>query len=316
MMTLVKVGDVLAGKYHVDRILGIGGMGIVIAATHRELDQRVALKFMLPDALANEAATERFLREAKAAVKLRSEHICRVLDTGRLDSGGPYIVMEFLEGEDLAQVIKRRGRIPLGELVDLILQAIEGVAEAHANRIVHRDLKPGNLFVTTDNDGSPLVKVLDFGISKSALGGSATKTGDMMGSPAYMAPEQMMSSKDVDARADVWALGVILYQAATAALPFEADTLPALCMAVMGHTPPLPNHLRAELPAKFATVVMRCLEKQPEARFADVAALAAALVPFGSPDAVASATRIGKVLRRAKTTAPPPIEVAPRRGSR
>ena len=296
---MVNVGDTLAGKYRVEKILGIGGMGMVVAATHLELDQKVALKFMLPDALASEQAMARFLREAKSAVKLRSEHVCRVLDVGRLDTGAPYIVMELMEGSDFAQLLKRQGPLSVADTVDYVLQALEGIAEAHANGIVHRDLKPGNLFVATASDGSPLVKVLDFGISKSPIGGNAaTKTGDMMGSPAYMAPEQMASPKNVDARADLWALGVILYQAVTNTLPFDADTLPALCVRVMHEPAPSIGDVRRDLPAAFAAIVMKCLEKQPSDRYADTAALATALAPFGSVAASAKAARISRVLRR------------------
>jgi eukaryotic-like serine/threonine-protein kinase len=301
-MTPVQIGDVLAGKYRVDKILGVGGMGMVVAATHVELDQRVALKFMLPHAAASQQASERFLREARAVVRLRGEHVCRVLDVGRLDAGAPYIVMELLEGEDLSQLLERRAALPAGEAVDLLLQAMEGIAEAHVNGIVHRDLKPGNLFVTSDSDGSPLVKVLDFGISKSSVAGAATRTGEMMGSPAYMAPEQMTSCKTVDARADVWALGVILYQVLTGALPFAGDTLPALCMSVIHEPAQPPLALRADVPAQVSAIVMRCLEKLPSARFADVGELASALAPFGSTDAATTARRVAKVLRRSAVT--------------
>ncbi|MBA2542514.1 MAG: protein kinase [Deltaproteobacteria bacterium] len=293
---IVNTGDVLAGKYRVDRVLGIGGMGMVVSATHLELDQRVALKFMLPEALASAQATDRFLREARAAVKLRGEHVCRVLDVGKLDNGSPYIVMEFLEGEDFAQLLGKRGALHVTEAVDYILQSLEGLAEAHVNSIVHRDLKPGNLFVATDNDGSPLVKVLDFGISKSA-GANATKTGEIMGSPAYMAPEQMMSAKDVDARADIYAMGVILYHAVGGRVPFESDNIGGLCMKVLNEAP-VPLEQIAPVPQPFAAIVMRCLSKQREGRFNDVGELAVALAPFGSADAAGSAMRITKVLRR------------------
>jgi len=299
MRDLVKVGDVLVGKYRVEKILGIGGMGMVVAATHLELDQKVALKFMLPEAMRSTQAMDRFLREAKASVRLRSEHVCRVLDVGRLENGAPYIVMEFMRGKDFADVIKHRGPLPTSDAVDYLLQALEGVAEAHANSIVHRDLKPGNLFVTTDNDGSPLVKVLDFGISKSSIAGAATKTGDIMGSPSYMAPEQMASSKNVDARADIWALGVIAYEAVTGTLPFMADTLPALCMTVLNESPPDLGTVRGDLPKPFIAVVMKCLEKKPAERYADVGELAAALAPYGAMGSAAIAARIAKVLRRA-----------------
>ena len=301
-MTTVNVGDVLAGKYRVEKILGIGGMGMVVAATHLELDQRVALKFMLPDAMRSDQAMDRFLREAKAAVKLRSEHVCRVLDVGRLESNAPYIVMEYMEGQDFADTIQRKGRLLPSDAVDYVMQALEGLAEAHVNNIVHRDLKPGNLFVTSDNEGLPLVKVLDFGISKSSVAGSATRTGEIMGSPSYMSPEQMTSSKNVDARADIWAMGVILYQALTAALPFDGDTLPALCMSVMTNQPPPIAAHRPDVPPGLAAAIMRCMEKNPDARYRDVADLAAAIAPFGSDSAPASAVRIARVLRRSGTS--------------
>lgn len=297
-MTTVNVGDVLATKYRVEKILGIGGMGMVVAATHLELDQRVALKFMLPDAMRSDQAMDRFLREAKAAVKLRSEHVCRVLDVGRLETGAPYIVMEYMEGQDFADTIQQRGRLSASDAVDYVMQALEGLAEAHVNNIVHRDLKPGNLFVTSDNEGLPLVKVLDFGISKSSVAGSATRTGEIMGSPSYMSPEQMTSSKNVDARADIWAMGVILYQALTASLPFDGDTLPALCMSVMTNQPPPIAVHRPDVPPGLAAAIMRCMEKNPDARYRDVAELAAAIAPFGSESAPASAVRVARVLRR------------------
>jgi serine/threonine-protein kinase len=297
--TLVNVGETLAGKYRVDRVLGIGGMGMVVAATHVELDQRVAIKFMLPDAAQNQFVAERFVREARSAVRLKSEHICRVTDYGKLDTGAPYIVMELMEGQDLSALLLRRGALPVEEAVDFVLQALEGLADAHGNGIIHRDLKPGNLFLTQTNDGAPLVKVLDFGISKSTIGGAATRTGDIMGSPAYMAPEQMMSAKNVDARADIWAIGVILYQVLTGKMPWESESLPALCMMVMNEAAPSPADVRAGLPPALAAVVLRCLEKTREARFGSVAELAAALVPFGGEEAHKSARRVTRVLGKA-----------------
>ena len=316
MTIMANVGDVLAGKYRVDRVLGVGGMGMVVAATHLELDQKVALKFMLPAALASEEATDRFLREARAAVRLRGEHVCRVLDVGRLDGGAPYIVMEYLAGHDFATTLKQYGPLETADAIDYMLQAIEGVAEAHANNIVHRDLKPANLFVTTDNDGSPLVKVLDFGISKSDLAGvHQTRTGDIMGSPAYMAPEQMASSKDVDARADQWALGVILYQALSGRVPFAGDTLPVLCVQVMTEAPPPLAQVRPDLPVDLCAAVMRCLDKKRDARFADVGALAGALARFGSEGATAAAKRIAKVLARPVAFPPTPAAEAASSGT-
>ncbi len=295
---LPNVGEIVAGKYRVDRILGVGGMGMVLAVTHLELEQRMALKLMRADTATSAGAKDRFLREARAAVKLKGEHVCRVFDTGKLDEGEPYIAMELLEGEDFSRLLQRRAPLSVTDTVDYMLQAIEGVAEAHANQIVHRDLKPGNLFVAVDNDGSPLVKVLDFGISKSSsIAGGITQTGDIMGSPSYMAPEQMASAKDVDVRADIWALGVILYQASSRRLPFEHDSLPALC-AALATDDPTPLDQVAKLPPAFTAVVMRCLAKRPEDRPADVGELATLLAPLGGRDATQTAARIVKVLHR------------------
>ncbi|HEY0189978.1 MAG TPA: serine/threonine-protein kinase, partial [Kofleriaceae bacterium] len=225
MRGLAQVGDVLAGKYRVDKILGIGGMGMVVAATHLEIDQRVALKFMLPSSAESSESAMRFLREARAAGRLNSEHVCRVSDVGRFDSGAPYIVMEYLQGDNLGAILRKRGPLRVAEAVDYILQGIEGLAEAHAHGIIHRDLKPDNLFLHKRNDGGFSVKVLDFGISKISVEGLSTKTGDIMGSPAYMAPEQMESTRNVDHRADVWSLGVVLYQLVVGKPPFHGDTL-------------------------------------------------------------------------------------------
>ncbi len=297
MKGLAAVGDVLAGKYRVDKILGIGGMGMVVAATHLELDQRVALKFMLPGALESAEASARFLREARAAGRLNSDHVCRVMDVGRFDTGVPYIVMEYLQGENLAALLRRRGPLRVSDAVDFVLQGIEGLAEAHAHGIIHRDLKPDNLFLHKRNDGGSLVKVLDFGISKFS-GGHSTKTGDIMGSPAYMAPEQMESTRSVDHRADVWSLGVVLYQLVTAKPPFQGDTLPLLCLHVVNDAPLPMSAIRGDLPEGFEAVVMKCLEKEPADRFVDVGQLAQALAPFGPKNATTSASRIQIVLTR------------------
>jgi serine/threonine-protein kinase len=192
----VAQGDVLAGKYRVDHVLGVGGMGVVVSATHLQLDQRVALKFMLPVGLAHPALVERFAREARAAARLKSDHVARVLDVGTLDSGSPYMVMEYLEGSDLGSVVAERGPMPVHMAVDCVLQACDAVAEAHAIGIIHRDLKPRNLFLTGRNDGRALVKVLDFGISKHKTGASdlsLTRTTEIIGSPNYMSPEQLRS---------------------------------------------------------------------------------------------------------------------------
>jgi serine/threonine-protein kinase len=244
IVTGVNVGDVLAGKYRVDKIIGMGGMGVVVGAHHLELDERVALKFLLPEALANDEAVARFAREARAAVKIKNEHVARVSDVGRLPNGAPYMVMEYLEGVDLATLIKQRGQLSVAEVVDYVLQACEALAEAHCIGIIHRDLKPSNLFIIRRSDGSICVKLLDFGISKVVgLVGSGgdmgmTRTAAVMGSPLYMSPEQMESSRNVDARTDIWAAGVILYELLSGRPPFEGDTLPEICVKIATH--PLP----------------------------------------------------------------------------
>ena len=323
MSNEVQEGQILAGKFRIERVLGQGGMGVVVAATHLQLDERVALKFLLPDALANPEAVERFAREARAAVKIKSEHVARVSDVGTLESGSPYMVMEYLHGEDLAAWVRRNGAMAVPEAIEFLLQAGEAIAEAHALGIVHRDLKPANLFVTRRVDGSPCIKVLDFGISKLTVPGAApefgmTKTHTIMGSPLYMSPEQMSSSRNVDMRTDIWALGVILYESLTGRVPFEAETMPQLCGMIL-QDPPRPIHeLRPDLPQLLQHVVLRCLEKNREHRFSNVAELAYALAPFGLPAAQRSAERISRVLGAAgfPSAAPPVVNaVSLRAGS-
>ena len=301
MSNEVHEGQILAGKFRIERVLGQGGMGVVVAATHLQLDERVALKFLLPDALVNPEAVERFAREARAAVKIKSEHVARVSDVGTLESGSPYMVMEYLHGEDLAAWVRRNGAMAVPEAIEFLLQACEAIAEAHALGIVHRDLKPANLFVTRRVDGSPCIKVLDFGISKLTVPGAApelgmTKTSTVMGSPLYMSPEQMSSSRNVDMRTDIWALGVILYESLTGRVPFEAETMPQLCGMIL-QDPPHPIHeLRPDVPQGLQLAILRCLEKNRERRFSNVAELAYALAPFGLAAAQRSAERISRVL--------------------
>jgi len=286
-------GEIIGEKFRVERVLGQGGMGVVLIALHVELDQRVAIKVLNEKITSDAAAVERFVREARAAAKLRSEHVCRVSDVGRLDDGSPYIVMELLSGSDLAAVVAN-GPLPVPTAIDYVLQACEALAEAHALGIVHRDLKPANLFLTRRLDGSPLVKVLDFGIAKAPAVEqlALTRTDTMMGSPGYMSPEQLRSARDVDARTDVWALGVILYQLMSGRVPFPATTLTELAVMI-AMDPPQPLEVAPALRA----VVFRCLEKAPDDRYPDIGELAAALVPFGDSTAAAKAGVIAKVVR-------------------
>jgi len=297
-------GSVVAGKYRVERLLGEGGMGWVVQAMHLQLDQRVALKFMNASvASASPEAVARFLREARAAARIQSEHVARVSDVGTLDTGAPYLVMEYLEGQDLDSLLRIRNALPVSEAVVYAMQACEGLAEAHAAGIIHRDLKPANLFLARKSDDSLRVKLLDFGISKLAPAagrtsdGATTGTQNLMGSPLYMAPEQMRSSKNVDRRADIWSMGVILYEMLSGQSPFNGDTLPEICARILAE-PPAPLRGAPEaIPRGLEAVVFRCLEKDPERRFPDVASLARALAIFGPPELAATAERIARLLR-------------------
>ncbi|MBI5480071.1 MAG: serine/threonine protein kinase, partial [Deltaproteobacteria bacterium] len=284
-----RPGDVIASKFVVERVLGVGGMGVVLAARHLQLDVPVAIKFLLPDAMRRAGSVARFLREARAAVRIQSEYVVRVIDVGTHDTGAPFVVMEYLSGRDLSQVLQERGRLAVAESVDFVLQACHAVAQAHALGIVHRDLKPANLFVARRPDAAPRVKVLDFGISKStrfeADNAGLTKTSSFVGSPLYMSPEQLRSPKTVDPRADIWALGVILYQLLSGRCPFEAEGVLELCAKILGETPTPLQVLWPDVPAAMEQVVRRCLEKRADDRFQTVAELADALAPLASPGA-------------------------------
>jgi len=298
-MTEVYAGQILGGKYRVDRVLGAGGMGMVVAATHLQLDERIAIKFLLPEALQNPEAVARFGREAKAAVKIRGEHVARVIDVGTFENGAPYMVMEHLDGRDLSALIQAHGAMSPADAVDAVLQACEALAEAHALGIVHRDLKPANLFMVRRPDGTPSVKVLDFGISKlTAVGAdhSMTKTSAVMGSPLYMSPEQMTASRNVDARTDIWAIGVVLYELLTGRVPFLAETLPEICGLILTAAPPALRDHAPGVPDALQSVVQRCMEKDRERRFANVSELAHALSPFGSRATSRSVERIARIL--------------------
>jgi serine/threonine-protein kinase len=293
----VVVGDIIAGKYRVERVLGIGGMGVVVAAIHEELGERRAIKFMLPEAASRERGVQRFLREARAAARLRSDRVVRVHDVGRLPGGEPYMVMEYLDGFDLKKMVRLSGLPPVDRAVDLVMQALEAVAAAHAAGIVHRDLKPANLFVTEGADGEAAIKVLDFGISKIADGeasdGDMTKTNATLGSPFYMSPEQMKSTKEVDGRTDLWSLGVILYELLTGKRPFTADSIPGYLLAAATEEPAPPSARAAgTMPAGLDAVVLRCLEKNRAERYPDAVALGKDLAPFGSSESHRSLERI------------------------
>jgi serine/threonine-protein kinase len=322
-----RPGTVLAGKYRIERVIGEGGMGVVLAARHLGLDEMVAVKLIRAEGTAGAEALARFRREARAAARIKSEHVARVLDVDRLPSGAPYIVMELIEGTDLDALLKKRGPLLHDEAVTYILQACEGVAEAHALGMVHRDLKLKNLFATQRRDGRMLVKVIDFGIVKLArvsedtdttlrlgaidhaplVDATLTRSSSLVGSVHYMAPEQIRASKEVDARADVWSLGVCLYMLLTGELPFQGETLMSVCAAIQGRHPRDVRELVPSVPEGLGRAVMHALEKDLGRRFANVGAFAAALAPFGRDPSAAQ--RIESIL------GPSTSEIAPRKGN-
>ena len=294
----IHAGDIIDGKYLVGECIAWGGMGIVTEATHLTLQKAVALKCVRPEFRENEEMVARFLNEARIAANLRNEHVARVLDFGKTEAGIPYLVMERLEGMSLEALVVERGPLPVPEAVDYVLQACEALAEAHAQGIVHRDIKPENLFLTQGVDGAPILKVLDFGISKQLLphiGRTLTNPSSSMGSPCYMSPEQMRNARSVDTRTDIWAMGAALFELLSAQLPFDGDNLPEICAHVLCNAPRSLSDLRPELPPGLDAVVSRCLEKDRDNRFANVAGLARALAEYASPDGRASVQTIENI---------------------
>ena len=295
----VKIGELLAGKYRIERILGHGGMGIVVAAMHEQLQELVAIKLLLTAVGSRPDFVQRFVREARAAVKIKSAHVARVLDVDSLPDGRLYMVMEYLDGQDLGQLLDSRGACTVNEAVDYILQVCEALAEAHALGIVHRDLKPSNLFVTRTATGAPFIKVLDFGISKvtGALveaekqNGRLTGETALIGSPLYMSPEQIRSAKDVDGRTDVWSLGIILHELLANKTPFHADSHVALLASIAADPPMRLREHVPDAPPEIEALILRCLEKDPAKRIPSVLELARALGPFAHEDAVPSVER-------------------------
>ncbi len=295
-------------------MLGKGGMGIVIAARHIDLGELFAVKFLLPAALAQPDAVERFLREARASARLKGEHVVKVQDVGRLPDGMPYMVMEHLSGSDLKAVVKERGPLPIADALTYMLQACEALAEAHALGIVHRDLKPANMFLIRRPNGTPCVKVLDFGISKQVVPENAeqealTRTDMILGSPAYMSPEQMKRTKDADPRGDIWSMGVVLYMLLTGTLPFQGDAI-ELVGKVLQEEPLPPSHHRADIPPALDAVVLTCLQKDREHRYQTVDQLMEALRGTSVGADSQTGQSWGTTRRAAILNAPRPAQLA------
>lgn len=299
-MAPVRLGEVVADKYIVERTLGVGGMGVVVAARDQVLDRPVAIKFLLPKLAGSETSVQRFVREARAATRVTSEHVVRLLEIDKLPSGTPFFVMEYLQGSDLRAYLREHGPLEPSQAVDYALQALQAVAEGHLKGIVHRDIKPGNLFLTTRADGTALIKVLDFGIAKTLESDavestSLTSSDDVrLGSPAYMPPEQLQDPRDVDTRSDIWSLGATLYELLCGRPPFEGPGYLELASRILS-SPPLPisqQEVPGGLPRGLEQVLVKCLQKERRLRYANAADLAAALAPFGSEDARVSLSRV------------------------
>lgn len=295
-------GTIIAGKYQVERQIGKGGMGCIVSARHLQLEETVALKFLLaPDDRAEEFQ-QRFLREARVTAKLRGEHVARTLDFGVTEEGDPYIVMEYLQGITLRQLMRESGPLPLDVAVHYALQVCEGLAEAHRSDVVHRDLKPANLFLTKNLDGGDLLKILDFGVSKlrnfAAAQADLTEVGTLIGSPRYMAIEQLVRAGDVDERADVWSLGAIVYEMLAGRPPFDGKNTAAVCMTIMrGWDPPPIRERREDVPEALERAVLRCLSRDLDERTPNVAVLARELaVTSGIEGAPAVAKAVEDVL--------------------
>jgi serine/threonine-protein kinase len=296
----------------VERQIGEGGLGIVVKAQHIQLEQPVAIKYLKPYALALPGLVERFVREARLAARIKNEHAVKVQDVDSLENGIPYMVMEFLEGRDLGQIVQE-GPLPLQKAIEYVLQASEALAEAHALGIVHRDLKPDNLFLAQRPGGTPIVKIFDFGISKvgRAKKGNVrrekaiTQVNDRFGTPGFMSPEQL-ESPDVDARADIWALGVVLYELATGKLPFEGEELTQLITSILTR-PPVPVLSRLpSAPKELETIIARCLQKDPADRYRNVAEFAQDLAQIWEDDSPSRVNHIAQVIREAGHSIRPP----------
>jgi serine/threonine protein kinase len=284
--TSIPRGLILSDRYLIGPIIGEGGMGTVCEAFHLGLDVPVAIKVIRADLRDTPEFVQRFLNEGRAAASLKGEHIARVYDVGQLDSGEPYLVMEKLDGIELETFIQESGPLGAADAANLVMEACEGLAEAHAMSLVHRDIKPANLFLARRADSKLVLKILDFGISKrlnrAAVGKSLTDPGRSLGSPWYMAPEQMRNAARVDQRADIWSLGVLLFELLTKQPPFDGEAVPEVCAKVLTEPTPSLRALAPEVDPDLEAIVMRCLEKDADLRYQTVAELMRDLAPHTS----------------------------------
>jgi serine/threonine protein kinase len=294
---LPKVGEVVADKYRIEGPLGKGGMAIVYAAHHVLLDKPVAMKFLSPELPRKEELFGRFLTEARAAARVDSPHVARVMDVGALASGLPYMVMERLDGCDLEELIKLERQLSIGDTIDYLLQALQGLAHAHTLGVVHRDLKPSNLFLAHQSDGTAIVKILDFGIAKLETADRRTQQHQALGSPLYMSPEHIRNEQ-VDHRADIWSIGVVAYELLTGRTPFEAEGIGETLAAVLQRPPKPIRALRPDVPEELDAAILRCLRQSPQDRYADVAQLARAIAPWGTGACSALVDSIEQTLRQ------------------
>jgi serine/threonine-protein kinase len=311
-------GALVQGRYLVTGELGRGGMGVVLAAHDEMLGRDVALKVVLPRMTRSVEIVERFTNEARSLARLESRHVVRVLDFGTISeplasAGLPFMVLELLRGEDLFSVAAREGGLSPGRVVSYMLQACSGLAVAHSLGIVHRDLKPENLFLAIEPDGGECLKVLDFGIARSHSRPRPLTRGKVgVGSPGYMSPEQVEGSAHVDARSDIWTLGVVMYELLSHRSAFSGETPQSLCLQILNSPVEPLAHLRPDLPAALVYVVERCMERDPARRFQNVAELAEALAPLHEASPPSDAERVRRVLE-AEAVLDERLELAPAR---
>jgi serine/threonine protein kinase len=316
-LTTYDKGHRILDKYEIIGQLGKGGMGVVVAARHLTMGTVVAIKFLNAKFEGNAEAVARFVHEARLGARINSKHVAQVYDVDQID-GAPFIVMQYLDGESLDALLEKRRQLDVAEAADILLQACEGIDEAHAAGVIHRDLKPSNLFVTTER-GKPFIRVLDFGIAKSTGPSdvSITACAAVFGSPGYMSPEQYEPTRNVDTRTDVWSLGVILYELLTGTRPFPGNTIAEVYAALHAGSYKNPAIVRAEIPPGVVQLIAQALEREPDKRLPSVEAFAAKLAPFGTDVGQACYATIQRLragssegARNADSETPPPTSLA------